>query len=100
MTVVKRKKQRGSLLLRAAILAFAAYALAALLNQQIRIGEKRRELESVKQEIQVQEIRNEDLKQALSAGAGENKDYIERVAREGLNLARPGERVFVNISGN
>lgn len=100
MKVIKVKKQKGSLLLRVAIFAFAVYTVVALVNQQVQISEKRQELASVKQQIQIQEIKNEDIKHALSTGANESSDYIERVAREGLNLAKPGERVFVNIAGN
>ena len=100
MKVIKTKKQNGSFLLRVAIFAFAVYTVVALVNQQVQISEKRQELASVKQQIQIQEIKNEDIKHALNTGANENSDYIERIAREGLNLAKPGERVFVNIAGN
>ena len=100
MKVIKRKKQRGSLLLRVAIFSFAIYTVVALVNQQVQISDKRQQVASVKQQIQIQEIKNEDIKHALSTGANENSDYIERVAREGLSLAKPGERVFVNIAGN
>ncbi len=100
MKVIKIKKQKGGLLLRIAVFAFAVYTVVALVNQQVQISEKRQELASVKQQIQIQEIKNEDIKHALSTGANESSDYIERVAREGLNLAKPGERVFVNIAGN
>lgn len=100
MKVIKIKKQKGSLLLRLAIFAFAVYTIVALVNQQVQISEKREQLVSVKQQIQIQEVKNEDIKHALSTGANASSDYIERVAREGLNLAKPGERVFVNIAGN
>ncbi len=100
MKVIKAKKQKGSLLLRLAIFAFAVYTVVALVNQQVQISQKRQELDSVKQQIQIQEIKNEDIKHALSTGANASGDYMERVAREGLNLAKPGERVFVNIAGN
>ena len=100
MKVIKTKKQNGSFLLRVAIVAFAVDTVVALVNQQVQISEKRQELASVKQQIQIQEIKNEDIKHALNTGANENSDYIERIAREGLNLAKPGERVFVNIAGN
>lgn len=99
MKVIKTKKQRGSFLLRIAIFAFAVYSVVALVNQQVQINEKRQQLASVKQQIQIQKVKNEDIKHALSSGVDGNGDYIERVAREGLGLAKPGERVFVNIAG-
>ncbi len=100
MKILKTKRQKGSFLLRLAIFAFAVYTVVALVNQQVQISEKRQELAPVKQQIQIQEIKNEDIKHALSTGANASSDYIERVAREGLSLAKPGERVFVNIAGN
>ena len=30
----------------------------------------------------------------------ESQEYIEKIARENLDFAKEGERVFVNISGN
>lgn len=100
MKVIKRKKQKGSFLLRTAIFAFAVYIIVALVNQQVQISQKRQELATVKQKIVIQQVKNEDIKHALSTGANENSDYIERVARESLDFAKPGERVFVNIAGN
>lgn len=100
MKVIKKKKQKGSFLLRTAVFAFAMYIVVALVQQQLLISQKRQELASVKQQIQVQEVKIEDINHALSANTKENSDYIERVARESLNFAKPGERVFVNIAGN
>jgi cell division protein DivIC len=100
MKVIKTKKQKGSLLLRIAVLALAVYVTTALVNQQMQISEKRRQLAQLKQEIRIQEIKNDDLKHALNSGENASPDYIERVAREGLDYAKPGERVFVNIAGN
>ena len=100
MRVIKRKKQRGSLLLKLAIFAFAAYIVFALVNQQVQINEKSEQLADLKEQISVQDIKNEDIKHALNAGEEETKEYIERVAREDLDYAKPGERVFVNIAGD
>lgn len=98
--VIKRKKQKGNWLLRLAICAFAVYTVVLLVNQQVEISQKRQQLDSLKRQIQIQEIKNEDIKQALSSGVSGNSDYMEQVAREGLDLVKPGERVFVNIAGN
>ena len=100
MRVIKAKKQKGSFLLRIAILAFAVYVTVSLVNQQVQIAEKPRQLEELNQVIQEQQIKNEDLKHSLGEDGAANGDYIERVAREGLDYAKPGERVFVNIAGN
>lgn len=100
MKVIETKKKKGSLLLRIAVFAFAVYVAVALFNQQLQISEKRQQLAEIKEQIQIQEIKNDDIKHALNSGENENSEYIERVAREGLNFAKPNERVFVNIAGN
>lgn len=99
MKEVKSKKQKKSLLLRFAVFVFSVYALVLLINQQVTIQEKKQELGSVKQQIQIQEIQNDDLKSAVSAGNKGSSDYVEKAAREGLDFSKPGERVFVNIAG-
>ncbi len=100
MKVIKRKKQRGSLLLKLAIFAFAAYIVFALVNQQVQINEKSQELADLQEQVETQKIKNADMKHALNADEEETKEYIERVAREDLDYAKPGERVFVNIAGD
>lgn len=100
MKVLEREKPKKSFLLRLAVFAFAVYLLISLVNQQVTIQAKRRELAAAKQQIQIQEIKNEDLKHAFSSGKKKNSDYIERKAREELDYAKPGERVFVNIAGH
>jgi cell division protein FtsB len=47
----------------------------------------------------VQNLQNEELKEALDAGVAESSDYIERLARKSLDFAKPSEKIFVNISG-
>ncbi|WP_411677547.1 FtsB family cell division protein [Caproicibacter sp.] len=100
MKVLENQKPKKSFLLRLAVFVFGAYMLVALVNQQIEIRGKRQELTAAKQQIQIQEIKNDDLKQAFSTGADDERDYMERKAREELNYAKPGERVFVNIAGH
>lgn len=96
MKLIKGEKPRRSILLRIAIFAFAVYALMLLVQQQAKISAKKQELASVQQQINIQEIKNDDLKNALGSG---QSDYIEKAAREGLGFSKPGERVFVNIAG-
>ncbi len=99
MKVMKGKKRRKSVLLRIAIFAFTVYAIALLVNQQVSIAQKKQQLAEVKQQIQIQEIQNDDLHNAVTTGKDGNSEYMERAAREGLDYAKPGERIFVNIAG-
>ena len=67
---------------------------------QVQINEKSQELADLQEQVETQKIKNEDMKHALNADEEETKEYIERVAREDLDYAKPGERVFVNIAGD
>ena len=100
MKVIKTQKKKNSFLLKIAVLAFSIYMVAALVNQQIQISEKTRQLSEMQQQLEEQDIRNEELRRSLSDSTEENEDYIERYAREELDYAKASERVFVNIAGN
>ena len=43
---------------------------------------------------------NNEIKKSLDANINDNSEYIERLARTGLDFVKPGERVFVNVAGN
>jgi cell division protein DivIC len=98
MKVLKGKKPKKSLLLRLAIFVFAVYAFALLIQQQATIGNEKQKLAAMQQQIQIQEIKNDDLKNIAASGKGSD-DYVEKAAREGLDYSKPGERVYVNIAG-
>ncbi len=100
MKVVQSKKRKKSKLLRVAVFVFSAYVIGTLISQQMQIAEKRSELNDLTAQIEAQRLRNEDLERSLSADGGIEEEYIERIAREGLDYAKPGERVFVNTAGN
>ena len=99
MQEVKTKKAKKSFFLRLAVFVFICYVAVMLVNQQMQISAKREELDKVNQQIQVQELENEQLRDVLNSEDG-NQEYIERIARGDLDLAHPGERVFINIAGN
>ena len=46
---------------------------------------------------QTQQIANQKMKDALE---NDDPDYIEQAARNELDYAKPGEKVFVDISGD
>lgn len=101
MKVVKKSKSKKHIFFRLAVLAFVAYVVVVLINQQVQIRAKQRELEALNEQIVIQDIKNTDIKRVLNSDEEEVKDYIERAARDGnLNLTYPGERVFINIAGN
>lgn len=97
---IRRKKNKISIFLTVAVSVFAVYVVVVFIGQQIEISNKKEELASVTQELQVQEIKNNEMKNSLESNVNENSEYIERLARVGLDFVKPSERVFVNVAGN
>lgn len=99
MRVIKAKKHRSSFLLKLAVFAFSVYILAALVNQQVQISQKSRELDDLSGQIQTQKVENEKIRRVLEDGTNQTDEYIEQYVRENLDFAKPGEKVFENIAG-
>lgn len=96
----KKKKSKARIFIRLGIAAFLIYAIVSIISQQVQISQKQNQLETIQQQLSVQNLKNTELKDALDAGLTESSDYIKRVARQSLDFAKPSERIFVNISGD
>lgn len=95
----KKKRSKGRIILWIAVAAFLLYAIISFISQQVQISQKESQLNAIQQQLSVQNLENEELKDALDAGLGQSSEYIERIARKELDFAKPGERIFVNIAG-
>ncbi len=100
MREVKTKKRKGSLLLKIAIICFAAFLLMMFVSQFFQISTKSAELKALKEELRLQQLINEELRYDLEGEDTGTDDYAEKVARRELDYVKPGERVFYNIGGN
>ena len=90
---VKKKRKLRYLLLYVAAIGFAFYAVITIINQNVRIAEKRAELSELQQQINVVEIQSNYKGQELS-------DYMEKIAKEELGYVGEGERIFINVAGD
>ena len=97
--VRKKKRYKRSLLLRLSEVCLAVYILAALIDQQIQISEKREQLAQLQQDIRIQEIRNDEVSGTQSSSGGMSDEYAEKIARQELGMAGENERVFVIVTG-
>lgn len=61
------------------------------------IADKRAEYDELVEKYNEQLLQNEEIAALLEES---DDEYIERVAREKLDMVYPGERVFINSSGN
>ncbi len=100
MKLLKKKVKLLPLVFKLSVVAIIFYFVFMLFNQQLQINDKKRKLEQLTEKLQSQEMTNSKLRDFEGAAGETNKDYIERVARENLDLSKKGERVFINVSGN
>lgn len=97
--VRKKKHYKRSFLLRISVVCLGVYILAALIDQQMQISQKREQLAQLQQEIQIQEIRNDEISSTQSSSGGMSDEYAEKIARQELGMADENERVFIIVTG-
>ncbi len=100
MQEVKKKKYKGSLLLKISVLCFAFFMVSMLVSQQISINQKKAELAELEQALEEQQVINDGLRYDLDAEDADSDEYAEKQARYELDYVKPGERVFYNVGGN
>ncbi len=99
MREIKTKKYKGSLILKFAILCFAAFLIVSLFMQRAQIGEKKAELEALQNNLKTQQTINAELQYTLENEV-DIEDYAEKAARKDFNYAKPQEKIFVNVGGS
>lgn len=97
MKELKKVKSKKNILIRVALAFLCLYAIVMLIHVQIEISEKKSEIAEIEKQIALQQIANQKMKDALE---NDDPDYIEQAARNELDYAKPGEKVFVDISGD
>ncbi|MEG1931797.1 MAG: septum formation initiator family protein [Pygmaiobacter sp.] len=97
MTKNPKRSCGSALLLRVAVVGIVGYLAVTLIASQVDIMVKRQQLDAMTTNITRQEQENTELQRLIASG--DEMDYIERIARDRLGYAAPGERVFIDISG-
>ena len=93
MKTEKRKKK--SIFLRIALLAFSIYVIVMLVQLQMELGARERDLDNLNQAITNQQMMNEEKKNQVA----DYEDYLDQQARE-QGYARPGETIYKEIPGS
>lgn len=95
----KIKKSKSNLIFAIVLISGIVLAVGLLVFANWKMGQKRADLlsqiDSLKQEIAELEKKNEDMKKGISQSTQEG--YLEKEARERLNLKKPGEEVVVVV---
>ena len=87
-------------LLSLAAVAFLMYSMISIINIRAQIRERRAELEEIREQITVQEIKNEEIQKLYDSTGSDFSALAEQIARDELDYVKEGERVFVNVSGD
>ena len=85
------------LLFRAFLVAVGGWLAVSLALNRVEIASRRQELQDVQAQLEAQRQQNEELTRVLESGS--DQEIIERVARDKLGYAEPGERVFIDVTG-
>ncbi len=92
------KKQKKSVLLRIAVLAFAVYMIASLTSLWAQLVAVNKELDAYEQELEEKTLKVAELSRLLENGT--EAELIEKAARERLGFVYADEQVYIDISGN
>ncbi len=83
------------LLKKIAIIAFFIYFVVTVYNQQKDLNNYKSNIATVKEEIDEE---TEYKKSLISLKENVNSlDYIEKIAREKLNMYKPDEKVYIDV---
>ncbi len=97
------KKKKTNWILSIGVIAFVIAIAVMIVDQHVRITESRRQLAELQEQVNLQAIKNEELKDVAEAVEKEDfdkySDYIEKRARI-YGFTKDGEVVFINIAGN
>ena len=96
----KKKRKLRYIALYLAAIGFVFYAVITIINQSVRIAEKKAELSKIHQHINVVEIESKELEKVRDYKGKDLADYMERIAKEKLGYVSEGERIFINVAGD
>lgn len=94
----KRFKLRYLILL-LAVVGFMFYSVITIINQNVKIAEKKEQLKDLNQQINVVEINSKYLEKVQNYKDDELSAYMEKIAKDELGYVSDGERIFINVSG-
>ncbi|MBE6827135.1 MAG: septum formation initiator family protein [Ruminococcaceae bacterium] len=79
-----------------ALIALLFYFVVNYISIGMNNRAKEKEIAQLKAKNEAQLEENEALQKVIDGG--DQKEYIERVAREKLGLVKPGEKVYYNVT--
>ena len=90
----KKTRQKGGIVLLALLLLIGVVGVKTI-DVAGEIREAKAQEEAIYRQLQQMQQANASLQQALSRAADE--EFIRELARDLLNMAEPGERIFYDV---
>ena len=97
----KRKQTKSVIthnLLKMVLVCIMAALAVSIITTQFKIASVKNETDDLRAQIRDTQALNAETQAILDSE--DDKDFIERMAREKLGLVFPGEQVFSDISGS
>lgn len=92
----KKRIRKYSFFLMIGLLVLVGYFVVSLINNNMEIKSKKKELAQLNAKYEAQLDENQEIQKVIDGG---NQDeYIEKVAREKLGYVKPGEKVYYNVT--
>lgn len=92
------KRRLGHVIAFVALFCLIVYSVFTIISQQAQIVQLRKQSEELSAKITEQEQKNDEYNRLLSAG--DEAEYMERIAVEQLGYAYPNERRFYIVEKN
>lgn len=97
MFKVRNNRQKSKRwIFRIFLIFFATCVVVQLVNVHVNISRKQKELNALREKLDVQVQQNQLLQKQLDFGVTD--EYIAKIAREKLNLVLPSERIFIDVT--
>jgi cell division protein FtsL len=95
---MKKRKLKMKFVFFCIMIISSVIFLCVYINQQKLIDKKNVELKTIEDKIESEKITNKELK--VENKQVNSAEFIEKIAREKLNMVKPGEVIYVDINNN
>lgn len=95
MKVVKNSKSKHNFSIKLCVFGIIGFFVVRIVDQQININAKYKELQQIQEKIQILETINQELREENQREKDVGED-VKKTARKRLDFAERSEKVFVN----
>ncbi len=93
MKVLKNSKSKHTFFIKLCVLVIIGFFVARIIDQQININAKNKELQQKQEKLQMQEAKNQELREESRRDKDIGED-VKEIARKRLGFAENSEKVI------